>query len=507
MRKILIFIAFSALFAVFLSLWKIERASEGLTIASSHVGAIPVTIFRPDSAELSSVIVIAHGFAGSQQLMFPLAITLARSGYIAVTFDFAGHGRNAEPLPGGIKDLDRSTRALVGEIGEMARFARNLPGAGDGLALVGHSMASDLVIRYAMENPGVDAVVALSVFGRDVTPQSPGNLLVVDGAWESPRLIEAGRRIVAMAAGGEAQERVTYGDIEKGAARRLVLARGAEHIGVLYSEDALVETRDWMNAVFARPGVGFIDARGKWLALLFAGVIALAFPASRLLPVVAAQPVGLGLQWREMWKVALAPAILTPLLLWKVPTDFLPILLGDYLFVHFAVYGALLLGGLWLMRRQVGNICAPAQGLRRVWLPAAGVAAFYLVGMGLPLDAYVTSFAPSGARFAIVPVMFASVAIYLVAEEWMLRGLKPARGGYAFSKFCFILSLAIAVALNPRRLFFLVIIAVVIVLLFAVFGLVNRWVYSRTNDPRVGALGAALALAYAIAVTFPIVGP
>lgn len=49
------------------------------------------------------------------------------------------------------------------------------------------------------------------------------------------------------------------------------------------------------------------------------------------------------------------------------------------------------------------------------------------------------------------------------------------------------------------------IIVPVVIVLFMVFGLASRWVYSKTNDPRVGALGAAFGLAYAIAVTFPII--
>jgi Na+/H+-translocating membrane pyrophosphatase len=44
--------------------------------------------------------------------------------------------------------------------------------------------------------------------------------------------------------------------------------------------------------------------------------------------------------------LALAPAVFTPLLLWKLPTDFLPLLLGDYLALHFALYGALTLAAL-----------------------------------------------------------------------------------------------------------------------------------------------------------------
>lgn len=504
----MVFIAFFAICAIGASLLALSRAEDGVLIRSARIGATPATVFGPDSGGASPVVVVAHGFAGSQQLMQPIALALARSGYVVVTFDFAGHGRNAAPLPGGVADLEKSTRALVAEIGEAARFARALPEAGKGFALVGHSMASDLVIRYAMENPGVDAVAALSVFGQGVTSDNPRNLLVIDGAWESPRLIDAGRRIVSSAAGGEAQERVTYGDFEKGTARRFALARGAEHIGVLYARDTLVETRDWLNGVFHRSGGDErIYARGRWLALLFSGLVALAWPASKLLPVPSARPLGLGLPWPQLWKISLAPALLTPLLLWKAPTDFLPILLGDYLVVHFAVYGLLILAGLW---RQPGTsfpLRELLRGLGRVAFPAACVTAFFLFAMGWPIDAFVTSFAPVGARWAIIPIMFASVAAYLVAEEWMLRGAAPARGGYAFSKFCFVLSLAIAIALNPRRLFFLAIIAIVIILLFVIFGLVNRWVYARTNDPRVGALGAAFALAYAIAVTFPVVGP
>jgi len=87
----------------------------------------------------------------------------------------------------------------------------------------------------------------------------------------------------------------------------------------------------------------------------------------------------------------------------------------------------------------------------------------------------------------------------------MTRGSGAARGGYAFSKVCLVLSLGIAVALNPRRLFFLIIIAIVIVILLTVYGLVGRWVYARTCDPRPGALGAAFGLAWAIVVCFPIV--
>ena len=102
--------------------------------------------------------------------------------------------------------------------------------------------------------------------------------------------------------------------------------------------------------------------------------------------------------------------------------------------------------------------------------------------------------------------MFCGTAIYFLADEWLTRGAGRRLGRLCLHQALLPLSLIIAVALNPQKLFFLVIIVPVIFVLFVVYGLVSRWVYARTGDPRVGALGAAIGLAWAIAVTFPVVG-
>jgi hypothetical protein len=232
----------------------------------------------------------------------------------------------------------------------------------------------------------------------------------------------------------------------------------------------------------------------------------LAFPASRLLPVVSATPLGASLGWRRLAPVALAPAILTPLILWKIPTDFLPILLGDYLVAHFLVYGLLTLAGLWFLGGLGRGRAGPAPSRVGLAVGGAALAGYYVIAMGLPIDAYATSFMPTGLRWLLIPAMFCGTAIYFLADEWLTRGVGAAWGGYAFSKLCFLVSLVVAVALNPEKLFFLVLIVPVICVLFMIYGLLSRWVYSRTRDPRVGALGSAFGLAWAIAVTFPIVG-
>ena len=122
-----------------------------------------------------------------------------------------------------------------------------------------------------------------------------------------------------------------------------------------------------------------------------------------------------------------------------------------------------------------------------------------------PLDSFVTSFIPVGERPLLVCVLLAGTLIYFLPVEWLTRGAGAAPGAYALSKLAFLISLAIAVALDPQRLFFLIIIVPVIALFFIVYGLLSRWTYNSTGHPLIAGLASAIAFAWAIGVTFPLI--
>ncbi|CAH2604194.1 Lysophospholipase [Rhodovastum atsumiense] len=498
-------VAVAALLAIVLALWHLTAATAGLSITRAAVGPIPVTVFRPAAPGPAPVAVVAHGFAGSQQMMQAFATTLARDGVLVVTFDFPGHGRNPEKLAGGLTDDAAASGALVGALGRVVAFARDLPGGDGRVALVGHSMASDIAIQYARAHPDVDATVAVSVFARDVTADSPRNLQVVVGGLEPEMLHAEGRRIVGMASAGPVREGVTYGRFADGTARRLVVAPGVEHIGVLYSRDTLRAVRDWLDAAFARQGGDFVDARGPWIGLLLLGAVLLAWPLSALLPRAAVPAAGAGLRWRHLLPLAMLPAVATPLLLWKLPTDFLPLLLGDYLAVHCALYGLLTAGGMWLLRRR--DAAGEAVRIRRSSLVIAALAvpAYAVLALALPMNAFVSSFLPTPTRVPFVLAMLAGMLPWFLADEWLTRGAAAPRGAYAVTKLCFLLSLALAIALDLHRLFFLIIIVPVILLFFVIYGLFSAWTYAAVRHPLPGALANAIALAWAVGVTFPLV--
>jgi hypothetical protein len=438
--------------------------------------------------------------------MQPFAETLARNGYIAVTFDFLGHGHNPVPMRGDISEGNAITSELLRELGEVSAYARTLPESDGRMAVLGHSMASDIVIRFAQADPEIAATVAVSVFSPVVTATSPRNLLVIVGALEPSMLRNEGLRIVDLAADGQAVAGETYGRFADGTARRLVLARGVEHIGVLYSRDSLKESLQWMNAAFGRNQLGFTDNRGRWLALLFLGIVALAWPLSALLPLGNETCAGEGLPWNRLLIAAVAPALLTPLILWKMPTDFLPILLGDYLTLHFLLYGMLTTALLLVWRRRAqGGYFPAATAWKNLAVAAVLIGAYNIVAFGLPIDAYLFSFMPIPARLPLMAAIACGTLPYFITDEWLTRGAQARRGAYALTKFCFLLSLAIAVALNPMKLFFLVIIVPAILLLFLAFGLISRWSYQATHHPLPGAVANATFFAWAIAVTFPMI--
>ncbi len=495
-----------ALALVILALVKLTAPLAGLEITTARVGETPVTVFAPAGAPPGPAVVIAHGFAGSEVLMRAFAMTLAQNGYTAVTFDFLGHGRHPEPIRGDVRTGEGVMEAMIGQLREVAAFARARSGS-ERVAVLGHSMASDLVVRFAQaEGDGVAAVVAVSMFAPTLDAESPNNLLVIVGSLEAQALKDEAIRAVRLVAGEAAVEGVTHGDFSAGTARRAVYAAGVEHVAVLYSSEGLRETVRWLDATFGREGAVRIAGLGPWIALLFFGLVLLARPLARLLPVVADPPLGAGLPWRRLWLAALLPAVLTPILLRFVPTDLLPLLLGDYLVTHFALYGVLTWAVLHFFQAPRGaDDLVPLVDHGRLALAALAVLLYAVLVVGLSIDRFVTVFLPIPERLPLVLAMLLGTLPYFLADEWLTRGPSAARGAYPLTKLAFLLSLAFAIALDFERLFFLAMIVPVILAFFIVYGLFSAWAYRRTGHPFTAGLANAVAFAIAIAVTFPMV--
>jgi hypothetical protein len=487
--------------AILLSVWQLQAGRAGLVREALAVGTTPATVWRLPGAGPAPVAVIAHGFAGSEALMEGFAQTLARAGYIAVTFDFLGHGRNPVPMSGDVTAVDGTTRLLMDETAAVAEAALALPGADGRLALIGHSMASDIVVRQAIRDARAGAVVAVSMFSLAVTATEPRNLLVLTGAWEGALAEEA--LCALRLADPAAVPGRTLGDPSAGTGRRAVLVPGVEHVGVLYSPVTLAETAAWLDAAFGRDGAAGVvpPRRGGWIVLLLLGILGAGWPLAALARRWrAANPPG-RLAPRQFAVAVALPALAAPVILWPLPTHFLPVLVADYLALHFGLQGALGLALLaWFggLGGRGGASVAPAIGL------GLGVAAFGIGGFGWAIDSYFTQFFPVGARVAVIAAVAAGALPYMLADAILTEGGRAPLWRVVALRGAALLSLGLAVALDFEALFFLILILPLILVFFLVFWTVGGWIGRATWRPAAGGLGLGLTLAWALGVTFPL---
>jgi pimeloyl-ACP methyl ester carboxylesterase len=486
--------AFAAIL-VAVSLYNLEGETLDLSISEIGVGATPATVYRLPDTE-GPLVVVAHGFAGSRQLMRAYSLTLARSGYTVVAFDFEGHGRNPTPMSGDVDAIEGTTALLVAETRRVLAAGRRMFPDAPGAALLGHSMATDVLVRagIAERDTGtpVDAIVAISPFSAAIDQTTPRNLLAISGEWEP------GLRDFALRASRMVDPNADEGDTatSDGVVRRAVVAPSVEHVGVLYSGTALRETLNWLDATFERRSDGTIVTPGVWILLLLGGIVVLFRPVTRLVTVVEnVQPQEI--KPGRFWFAVLLPAIAVPLLLVPLDIPFLPVLVADYLTLHLAAVG---IGQLLLLRvwRQETRRFAPGAALLlAVW----GIGVF-----GLAIDRYAASFVPTTDRLPIMIALALGTIPFMIADGMLTGSGRGVWWRRIVARLVFILSLGAAAALDPERLLFLFFIFPVLILFFLVHGSMGRWIAQRAGALPAG-VGLGLCLAWALGVTFPLFSP
>jgi dienelactone hydrolase len=91
------FLLFMALLLIALSWWRVAAAETGLIVRSLKRDEVPLLYVAPQTTQKVPGVLVAHGFAGSKQLMLGYAQVLAHAGYAVMLWDFAGHGANPTP--------------------------------------------------------------------------------------------------------------------------------------------------------------------------------------------------------------------------------------------------------------------------------------------------------------------------------------------------------------------------------------------------------------------------
>ncbi len=476
-------LALAALGLMAWALWVLECARGDLRFEALHVGPTPVTYLH--GAPDGPAIVVAHGFAGSRQMMLAYGQTLARAGYNVYLFDFEGHGRHPQPMSGDLTAIDGTTRLLVAQTLTVLEHAADRHGAP--VALLGHSMATDILVRVAIEADAVGPLVLLSAFSNAITTDAPASLLLIAGAWESGLAGFAQDAVRMVDTAADFGQTVSQG----GVTRRAILAPWSEHVSILHSREGQRAALAWMNDHFERGGTAAVPPTGWALLALLAAITALSPVVARLVPRGAAPPAPL--RATELATATILPALAAPLLAALPDTRLLPVLVADYLALHLALYGLVQLVLLWRRRPRPARPSLRAAALLLVW--ALGV-------FGFALDRYGANFWPTPDRLWIIAALAIGAVPFMLADAWL------AHGAPLWHRLCarlaFIASLGIAVALDFEGLFFLLMIAPVIILFWLTMGVMGR-AFSARSGPLTAGLALGLVLAWALGVSFPLI--
>jgi pimeloyl-ACP methyl ester carboxylesterase len=466
------------------SLAVLEGARRGVAVTHVAVGDTPVTGYAMPDTD-GPVVVIAHGFAGSRQMMQGYALPLARAGYRVFSFDFLGHGRHPLPMSGDVSSVEGTTRLLMAQTGAV------IDAVSDGqrpVALLGHSMATDVLARVAAERDDVGPVVLVSAFSRAITADSPRDLLMITGAWE-PGLRDATLGAARLVSPGATEgQTVTAGPV----IRRAEVAPFSDHVFILQNRVARAAAVRWIDRAYGRSSDPAIWPTGWAILGLLGGLVLIFGGVARLLPSpgIAEE----GLTWRRVAMASVLPAGLAPLVAVPLNPQLLPVLVADYLALHLAVFGLIQLGLLRWWRVPVGRISTAALLLVLGWCCL----------FGLMLDRYVANFWPTPGRFWIVAAMALGAVPFMIADQVLT--LRARFGQRLVLRAGFLLSLGVAVALDFQGLFFLLMIAPVVLVFYLIFGTVGRASAVRAG-PLASGLALGLVLAWALGVSFPLFAP
>lgn len=488
-------------------------------------GALPVPVLemRPRTHAGNLVAVIAHGFAGSKDLMTSFGDEFARAGITTYLFDFPGHGESTVKLPGGNFTTSDAQENLVA-LGEVVTYARLHPTqkAAPSLILLGHSMGSSAVGDYAMahaNDPDIVSTILVSPVGLEhPTPTQPKNLLLLAGSDDiSDALTDIQRlfRESCNTSGTVVTTQAECGNPANGNGRRMVILPLLNHITILNASSTFQEALSWLKRT--SPGdvsLGQMQANVRlfWLLCGVFAILCAMFPLSALL--VDIFEVRLPARVTQNWDLVIFNACLVVGIAgaivinytWR-PFSFVGLLLGDYLTGYFlctALITALLF---FVFKRRI-----PIPPLRRIMLQG-------IIGIALAVFLYCTlgqlvTFAWQHMTFMMQRLWrFVAVAVLIfplfLLDEGINRGYQEhgmlrSVVGSILTKGLLVAGLFVALLITPG-IGFLGIIMPVLIIIFLLLIAFSAQMYNSGKVSLAAAVLSTLLVAWCVATTFPIV--
>ena len=266
---ICIFLAIFTIGTVFIFITPLSvKSTYGLPTQTSDGVTISFNVFEPSGGGLNKpAIIIGHGSMVNKEMVKGYALELAAGGFVAVPFDFRGHGQSTMVEP------DNKTNDIIA-------IKEYLNTRGDidmnSLGYIGYSMGGlgqELIHNDLSFKCFIGIGTWLYPTLRNGNSANPLNVLMIqalfDEAVELPALkISLATRVSIPVSSVDSNK--LYGSFQEGNASMIYLDDNSNHLTLAWDEDFIREARDWAINSFDLDVIDetfYVNIRG--LILLF----------------------------------------------------------------------------------------------------------------------------------------------------------------------------------------------------------------------------------------------
>ena len=466
---------------------KLKFSEENVTNVKEFVGNTPITLTFKDTKKTNGIVFLAHGFAGSTSFMRSIAVALAEAGYLTIRFDFLGHGRHQLPYSGDITTIEGATQKFVNQTNEV--ISHYLLEYDQSFSMIiGHSMASDIIIRSAFLNPNLNSAVAISAYTDALKAKEPKNVLILNGQWE-PQLRAQSLEILKNIGIESPNEGKTYGSLIDNSIRKVDFIKNADHVGVLYSTRTQKELIDWINLLKNDKQVFIGNNIGKWTSILFFSIFFLIIFLIRFLPQKTIRKYRFS--YIRFFSINILACALPPLILYYFSFKFVDFPAHNHLINHMILISIVLFFSVPFTQVKVLT--------KSFNFPLfAFLFILFCILFGSILDSYVSSFLLTGTR---VPLFFfcliSSAPLMVLMQMYYDNYSNGWIAGNIFKLFL-IVSLSTSILLDVAQLF----IIGYAIILFLAFGLIFGFLANMLSRKYNNTLSVGLANGIALAWTF-----
>jgi pimeloyl-ACP methyl ester carboxylesterase len=251
--QVLLFVFFLSLFiigTILISVIPTSVKSSCGTVQTSDGEIIAFNTYEPVYSEENrkKAVIIGHGLMANKEFMKGYAIELAAAGFVAVPFDFRGHGQSTGDL---------SSARLIQDVRAIKSY---LEGRGDinmnNLSYIGFSMGGGPGNEIVNTSNNFSAFVGVGTSLRKIrngTATNPLNVLMVQAKFDEAFELSALKQQVGYRVGLKPSNIDTnqlYGSFQDGNATKIYLDDNSNHLTVAWDADFLREARDWIINTF-----------------------------------------------------------------------------------------------------------------------------------------------------------------------------------------------------------------------------------------------------------------